>query len=516
MTKFFLKFKEKAFGNPYLCALSLVFLLVAALSRFLYLGNKPIHFDESINMWFVKRIWEEGYFTYDPTNYHGPLLFYLIQFVQLFTGFDFLSTRWVATVFSFLTLAALWFGPVAERRAFRWSAVFLLFSPAMGFYGRSGIHESAFVFFQVLGFLSFHFLVAKEFKNFWWTFAASLLGMMALKETFVILILAVIPALIMVWFTDIRKTNLKKWFNDLSASLQQREVYFPLLVMLLLFIGVYSGFGAHPRGLIDFVVALMPWLKTGVHGNGHEKEFFHWLKFMANNEYATFLVFFAGLPFVIKNKWLRFYFVFTFFLWLIYSLIPYKTPWCLISILWPFALVAGFGLAEWTRKISGWKEALFYAALLILFGGEFSLMYELMYRNPINMDHPYVYVNSTYQMKEFIEKTQALLKEDPLLREQIVQIGTEESWPMPIVFHNFYTLSYFKANARVEPEALIYMVDEKDQASMEAQLKERNHSALYQVFSLRIRQSRSSVLVYLKKKYFENKFSWQLKEVGEL
>jgi uncharacterized protein (TIGR03663 family) len=520
MTKFFASFKEKAFRQPHLCAMSLLFLLCAALSRFLGLNNKPIHFDESINMWFVQRIWEEGFFTYDPTNYHGPLMFYLIQFVQLFTGFDFLSTRWVATIFSFLSLVILWFAPVAQRKAFRWAAVFLLLSPAMAFYGRSGIHESTFVFFQVLGFLSFHFLVAREFRKFWWTFVASLLGMMALKETFVVLILAVIPAVLMVWFFEARRLKIKKWCQDLSVSFQEREVYLPLLAMLLVFIGIYSGFGAHPKGLLDFFVALMPWLKTGVQGSGHEKEFFHWIKLMSWNEYGILVGFFAALPFVKKNKWIRFYFVFTFFLWLIYSLIPYKTPWCIISILWPFAIVAGFGMDEWMQKLVSWKKlpihVLFYFALVILFCGESLRMYEILYQNPINMNHPYVYVNSTYQMKEFIEKTQALIKVNPLLREQTLQIGTEESWPLPIVFHRFYSLSYFKVKDRVEPEALIYMIDQQDQAAIEIKLKELNQTAFYQVFSLEVRQNRAPILVYLKKNYFKNKFSWELKDVGSL
>jgi hypothetical protein len=132
------------------------------------------------------------------------------------------------------------------------------------------------------------------------------------------------------------------------------------------------------------------------------------------------------------------------------------------------------------------------------------------------MDHSYVYVNSTYQMKEFIEKTQSLIKENPLLREQTVQVATEESWPIPVVFYKFYNLSYFKISVKVEPEALIYLVDKTNQPIIEAKLKELNQSARYQVFTLDVRQSRTPVLVYLKKGYFQNRFSWELKEVGAL
>jgi uncharacterized protein (TIGR03663 family) len=511
MTKIMAKFKEK----PLACLFSLIFLLFAALLRFLVLDNKPIHFDESINMWFVQRIWEDGYFTYDPTNYHGPLMFYMIHFLQFFTGFDFLSTRWVASIFSFLTVFLLWFGPEKHRRAFRWASVVVLVSPAMAFYGRSGIHESAFVFFQVLGFVSFHFLVDKEFKKFWWAFAGSLLGMMALKETFVVLILALIPALLMVAIMERRQLRYSAWYQNLAKSFKSREVYIPLFAMLLLFIGVYSGFGGNPKGLRDFFVALMPWLKTGVHGSsGHEKEFLHWTGLMAVNEFILLVGFVAAIPFVILNKWTRFYWVATFFLWLIYSLIPYKTPWCIISIIWPFAIITGFVMEEITTRWPGWRRALAIAVLAAMGVWEAKIQYQIVYRDPIDMGHPYVYVNSTYQMKEFIAKTQALVREQPLLREQTVQVGTEESWPIPIVFAKFYNLSYFKINQKVEDDALVYMVDGKDQKIIADKLKASGKAAEYKAFSLDVRQGRSPIYVYVKRVPFENRFSWELKDVG--
>lgn len=510
MTKFMAKFKEK----PLACIITITFLLFAALLRFLLLNNKPIHFDESINMWFVQRIIEDGFFKYDPTNYHGPLMFYMIHFVQFFTGFDFISTRWVATIFSFLTVVLLWFGPVQHRRAFRWASLLLLISPAMGFYGRSGIHESSFVFFQVLGFISFHYLLEKDFKKFWWSFIGSLLGMMALKETFVVLILALIPAFAMVMVTERKTLKYSAWWAQMKASFKTREVYMPVFAMFLVFLGVYSGFGGNPKGLADFFVALMPWLKTGVGGNGHEKEFLHWTKLMGVNEMAVLAGFVAAIPFALKNKWIRFYLVSTFFLWLIYSLIPYKTPWCIISIMWPFAVVSGFAIDEITTRWPGWPRYATFAVLAGMCAWEAKIHYQIVYRDPIDMTHPYVYVNSTYQMKEFIAQTQNLVKEQQLLREQMVQVGTEESWPIPVVFNKFYNLSYFKTHQKVEENAAIYLVDPKDQKVIEDKLKETGKAAEYRMFTLDVRQSRGPILVYLKLDLFQGRFSWELKELG--
>ncbi len=43
--------------------------------RLLWLGMKPPHFDEGVNGWFVDQMTKDGFFSYDPTNYHGPFHF---------------------------------------------------------------------------------------------------------------------------------------------------------------------------------------------------------------------------------------------------------------------------------------------------------------------------------------------------------------------------------------------------------------------------------------------------------
>src|SRR6266404_6411152 len=48
---------------------------LAAFLRFFLLGIKPPHFDEGINGWFVDQVIKNGFYRYDPTNYHGPLHF---------------------------------------------------------------------------------------------------------------------------------------------------------------------------------------------------------------------------------------------------------------------------------------------------------------------------------------------------------------------------------------------------------------------------------------------------------
>jgi hypothetical protein len=59
---------------------------LAALLRVLFLGVKPPHFDEGINGWFVDQMTKNGFYRYDPTNYHGPLHFYILFLSQTLFG----------------------------------------------------------------------------------------------------------------------------------------------------------------------------------------------------------------------------------------------------------------------------------------------------------------------------------------------------------------------------------------------------------------------------------------------
>ena len=50
-------------------------LAVAIFLRCWLIEIKPPHFDEGINGWFADQMTANGYYRYDPTNYHGPLHF---------------------------------------------------------------------------------------------------------------------------------------------------------------------------------------------------------------------------------------------------------------------------------------------------------------------------------------------------------------------------------------------------------------------------------------------------------
>ena len=77
----------------------LLLMIVSILMRLLFLDNRAIHHDEGVNGWFVMNMWKQGYYHYDPANFHGPLFFYLLQISEAIFGKGIFSLRFVAVLF---------------------------------------------------------------------------------------------------------------------------------------------------------------------------------------------------------------------------------------------------------------------------------------------------------------------------------------------------------------------------------------------------------------------------------
>jgi uncharacterized protein (TIGR03663 family) len=132
---------------------------IAAILRFYWLELKPLHHDEGVNGFFLTTLFRDGVYKYDPSNYHGPTLYYIaLAFAKIF-GLNTISIRASVAIFGVLTIVLAFFlkkyiGRIGSLSA----ALFLALSPGMVYISRYFIHEILFVFFSfaiVLGILYF-------------------------------------------------------------------------------------------------------------------------------------------------------------------------------------------------------------------------------------------------------------------------------------------------------------------------------------------------------------------------
>src|SRR6476469_6119018 len=126
---------------------------LAAFLRFFWLDIKPPHFDEGINGWFVDQMVKNGFYRYDPTNYHGPLHFYILFVCQSLFGRNVWAIRLPVVLASIFAVHFCFrFEPFVGRRVSRLAALAMAVSPGFVFYGRYSIHEVWLLLFTMLFF----------------------------------------------------------------------------------------------------------------------------------------------------------------------------------------------------------------------------------------------------------------------------------------------------------------------------------------------------------------------------
>jgi uncharacterized protein (TIGR03663 family) len=141
---------QAAIGSPQFLIGGIIVTAIAAFLRFFLLELKPLHHDEGVNGYFLLELFRKGIYRYDPSNYHGPTLYFdTLVFTKLF-GLETFSIRASVAVFGVLLVILTLFlrkyiGTVGSLT----TALLLALSPGMVFISRYFIHEMLFVFFSL-------------------------------------------------------------------------------------------------------------------------------------------------------------------------------------------------------------------------------------------------------------------------------------------------------------------------------------------------------------------------------
>lgn len=136
---------------------------IAAFLRFFWLELKPFHHDEGVNGFFLRTLFLDGVYKYDPANYHGPTLYYIsLVFAKLF-GLNTIPVRVSMAIFGVLMVAlALFLKRYIGKAGSLIAALFLAISPGMVFISRYFIHEILFVFLSLAIVVAVVFFVEKR------------------------------------------------------------------------------------------------------------------------------------------------------------------------------------------------------------------------------------------------------------------------------------------------------------------------------------------------------------------
>ena len=466
-------------------ALTLALLLAlgaAALLRGLKLGERPMHNDEAVNALKFRELWERGTFKYDPNEHHGPSLFYATRALGRLTGAPAFESytearlRWV-TVFFGLGLVALL--PLLVdglgRRGAAWAALFTAVSPAFAFYSRYFIHETLLVCFTFLA-LAAGWRYWRTRRLGWAVLAGLGLGLMsATKETFVLPLAAAGLALglNLIWSRHIEaaakpaKTPRFNWWH-LAAALGAA-----LAVAIVLFTSFFTNAG----GLLDSVRTYEPWLHRAEGASPHIHPwhfyldrllFFHpgkgpvWTEalLLALGLIAAWAGFARRALGRANAGLVRFLALYTLLLTTLYSLVPYKTPWCLLGFWHGMVLLAGVGAAVVLHSIK--QRAAYWMVSLALAAGAGHLAWqawELDTTYAADRRNPYVYAQTSPDLLDLVEQAVKLSALSPEGHRMLIQVAASDGdyWPLPWYLRQFRQVGWWD-QLPVDTNAAVFIV----------------------------------------------------------
>ncbi|MBV8586233.1 MAG: TIGR03663 family protein [Verrucomicrobia bacterium] len=507
----------------------LLIVAVAALFRLALLDIKPPHFDEGINGWFCDEMAKDGFYRYDPSNYHGPLHFYVLRLFLTCFGRNLWALRMPVVIVGILTVASIFlFKPFFGRAICYLAALGMAISPAFTFYQRYAIHETWLVLFLILTFWGFLSAYSRPTPINVWVTILSIAGLVLTKETYIIHLLSFGLALLISWLLS-RFLPPSEPITRERAPIPWDHVAGAAVLSCFLIIFFYSGTFLNWEGVKGLIATFSPWAKTGADAAGHGKftyDILPWIndllakvpglsalaKFKLNWYWIKlFLVYepfaLVGLIFSVRyicggNGGLRFLAIYAAAAFLAYTVIPYKTPWCVISIAWPYFFL-GAAAFVWLGQVLSRVLAIVLVAVALGY-----MTTKAVILNYFHYDDPkelYAYVQTFRDYNKFVDPIVDLETLHPELRTKLKGLVLLESYfPIPWVLDDIPDIGYYAEGDEKWPKSLdadfIAALDD-DSEAVEQRLSQK-----YFIVKFRLRDGMDPCRGYLKYDTFKALF----------
>jgi len=419
--------------------------------RIFELGERPMHTDEAVGAVKFGLLLDQGLYKYDPFEYHGPTLNYMTLIPSWIVGEETFRDLSIETVRSVVVFFGLLLVLLPIIILFRFDLRFALLvsflvaiSPAMVFYSRYYIHEFILIFFTYLG-IHAYFQWEAHRKWIWSALLGLSVGMMiATKETWIISVAGFFVAVMVVG-------NRNAFYQFLTS----KNSLIALSIAVTVIITFFTSFFTHFEGLKDIVMTYSTYLDRAGTQDLHRHPWYYYLELLCFNkgseffwsEIAIILLAAVGSLFLyleteetalVRN--MRMIEVFSVFLLIVYSLIPYKTPWNLLSFYMGLFFLAGYGLINlFWMMTSGWAKAIvavvFGLISIHLLGQSFN-----EYSAPADPSNPWVYGHTDGNFHQVIETIDSVALDKSTYIEVI--FPGHGYWPFPWYLKEYAQVAY--------------------------------------------------------------------------
>jgi uncharacterized protein (TIGR03663 family) len=447
---------------PKKCCIFVLAATIAAVAlRLPRLQQRPMHGDEAIHAVKFGELLEKNFYRYNPHEYHGPTLNYFTLIpawlggIHKFKDLSEFTLRIVPVFFGLLlVLMPLMLVDGLGRSATIIAAVMTAISPAFVFYSRYYIQEMLLVCFT-FGVIACGWRYTQSKNTKWALLTGVFLGLChATKETSVVAFASMLLALLLTRCSnEYRESRIK--YQDIIAAVATAVVVSALF---------YSSFLTNFNGILDSFRAYTTYFNRAGQNNLHIHPWYYYLDiltWMEGFEKPTWnedlIVVMAAVGFIIAMTkkgistvnftLLRFLAFYTLIMTIIYSAIPYKTPWCLLGFLHGMILMAAVGVAALLKlSLYRWEKPavgfiLVFFGLLLPVGQAYLGSYKY-YADPSN---PYVYAHPTTDVFDIAQRVEEVAQAYPDGHNIYIQVicPAGDYWPLPWYLRSFPNVGWW-------------------------------------------------------------------------
>lgn len=408
--------------------------------------RRVAHADEGEQALCYIKLYQTNSYKYSPEGAHGGILYYWAYFIKktesLFRSPNHEISSLRKTLLPIFLLSILAFFALKSQVNFACISIAIAgwsVSALSILYSLYFVQE---IFFCLFVFLAMSYLYLAITRQKLGDFIA--LGLacglaQSSKETFVIVLFALlIPSIILAY-----KSKLK-----LNYSLAKKAgISFALA--LLVYITLYSSFGTNPKGIVDGIASYLHFFEKS-QSEIHSKEFLYYTKILFFQksqgvyfgEFAItiFALLGALIGYIKREKIINYISSFCVIYFLILSLISYKTPWLLLSLIMPMCVLFGYAFSVGILHKNKAIKCLSFIVLVLTLHIKTNSSILATQRFAMDPRNPFIYVHTVGDLKNFLSRIEQIKTQNP---EASISFDMKNSpFPIPYYLIKYKNISY--------------------------------------------------------------------------
>lgn len=444
------------------CIILLVALLLLCLGgalRFYNLSLRPLQWDEGVNYHLLRQMRDEGKYNYNPSKFHGPLFFNLLRFTNdniakpnLYrkecgegkeTAACFLDTeislRALSVIAGIVSIAAIFFLiPFEDKGSVLYALLLLATSPTLVFHSRYAIHEPLCLAFSIL---SVGCLLRSLFIGKWCYlfFSGVFAGLaLAVKESALIFIGTIAVAALDLIRSQRLPIRLKRSLNVILT--------FMIGVMIAVVLTV---------SLVELFQGFVDWSFRAAEDRAQYQPWWYFAAILLKGDLvALFGVIIAAWTLILIRPTeprkdisiFRFFAIWGLLSAVIYSTIPYKTPWLVINFTLPLTVSLGI-IAGHCRDKPIFKFVVWLIPFISLYQS-----IEATFFSHIDKKNAFMYSETDPSIRHLGEVVEHYCSQNAGC---VVLVEIPRYWPLPFYLRRYYDRIGYKQIENGE-DALAY------------------------------------------------------------